>query len=232
MRPAIYDARLTHVRTERSVRVFGTRLHLWLVDLDELPEPPWWLRPFAAFRAADHLGPPGDLRQSVEDWLAGKGIDVTGDRILMLAVPRVLGYAFNPLSVFWCLTADGTPRCVVAEVHNTYRERHPYLLHLDESGRGETAKEFPVSPFLGGGRYRVRLPPPGEHLSLTVALYRDGRPALLATLTGRRHPATTGRVLWSALRHPLLPHRIRASIQRHGVTLWLRGFPMVPRHKP
>ena len=128
MTPAIYDVRLTHVRAERAVRTFGTRLHIWLVDLDELPDPPWWLRPFAGFRAADHLGRPDrGLRRNLEEWLADKGIDVTGDRILMLAMPRVLGYAFNPLTVFWCLTADGTPRCVVAEVHNTYRERHPYL---------------------------------------------------------------------------------------------------------
>jgi uncharacterized protein len=228
--PAIYAARLTHVRTERAVRTLGTRLDVWLVDLDDVPEQPWWLRPFAGFRAADHLGQPDrPLRHNVVEWLADKGVDATGDRILMLTTPRVLGYAFNPLTVFWCLRTDGSPRCVVAEVHNTYHERHPYLFHVDESGRAETDKAFYVSPFLGGGRYRVRLPVPGERLALSVVLYRAGRPALRATLTGRRHPATTRRVLRSAVRHPLQPHRIRAAIQAHGIVMWLRGFPIVPK---
>lgn len=228
--PAIYDARLLHVRTERQVRRFHQRLHIWLVDLDELPTLPWFLRPLAAFHARDHLGSADrTIRRNLEEWLAGKDIDATGDRILMLAVPRSFGYVFNPLTVFWCFDADNRPRCVVAEVQNTYAERHQYLFLPDASWSAETDKEFYVSPFLGGGRYRVRLAPPGEHLALAVTLYQDGRPTLRAVLTGRRYPASPARVLWSALRHPLLSYRIRASIQRQGITLWLRRFPIIPR---
>ena len=81
----------------------------------------------------------------------------------MLAHARVLGYVFNPLTVFWCHRADGTLACVVAEVHNTYRQRHAYLLHTDERGRAQAPKEFYVSPFYPvDGCYRMSLPEPGR----------------------------------------------------------------------
>ena len=80
----------------------------------------------------------------------------------MLAHARVLGYVFNPLTVYWCHRPDGTLACVVAEVHNTYRQRHAYLLPADDRGRAEVPKQFYVSPFYPvDGRYRMSLPEPG-----------------------------------------------------------------------
>ena len=143
----------------------------WFIDLDELPRLPRWLRPLAEFRAGDHLGDPDrSIRANVERWLAERGIDLAGGPVWMLANARVLGYVFNPLSLYWCHRIDGALACVVAEVHNTYGERHCYLLHPDDAGRASAAKEFYVSPFLTvDGHYEMSVPRPGERLAVTVA---------------------------------------------------------------
>lgn len=220
----LYSARLTHVRHRVLTRRFAHRVKLWLVDLDDLPR-----SPFLRFLAADHLGSPDrSIRANLTAWLAGQGVPAPA-RVLMLTAPRSFGYVFNPLTVYWCHSADGAPLCVVAEVHNTYGERHCYLLRPDERGWAQAGKELYVSPFFEvAGHYRLRLPPPDERLSLTVALHQDGEPAFTATLVGRRvGPATPALVCRYAF--SLLPQRVRFLIQRHGVTLWLRRLPVVPR---
>ena len=126
------------MRTTPVRNAFRYRSYQWLVDLDALPPLPVLLRPFARFDARDHLGDPGrSLRENVDSYLADNGIDLRGGRIRMLANARVLGYVFNPLTVFWCHAPDGSLRCVIAEVHNTYGERHRYLLLTDERGRAK-----------------------------------------------------------------------------------------------
>ena len=135
------------------------------------------LSPLARFSARDHLGDPRrGIRENLDRFLAARGVDLGGGRVLMLAHARVFGYVFNPLTVYWCHRADGTLACVVAEVHNTYGQRHAYLLHTDERGRAEVPKEFYVSPFYPvDGRYRMSLPEPGDRLALTMVLSRPGR---------------------------------------------------------
>lgn len=220
----LYTATLTHVRRRALTRRFTHRVRLWLVDVDDLPA-----SRLMSFRAADHLGAPNrSIRTNLTAWLATQGVPAPG-RILMLTAPRSLGYVFNPLTVYWCEDAAGAPLCVVAEVHNTYGERHCYLLRPDEHWRAEVGKEFYVSPFLEvSGRYRMRMPPPDERLSLAIALRQDDRPAFTATLAGRRvGPASRRRILGYAL--SLVPQRVRFLIQRHGIVLWLRRLPVVPR---
>ncbi|MDQ3465026.1 MAG: DUF1365 domain-containing protein, partial [Actinomycetota bacterium] len=146
--PALVEGVVTHDRRAPLRHRFSYRVYQWLVDVDRPPALPRWLRPFASFNSADHLGSPErTIRVNVETFCAGEDIDVSGGRILMLANARVLGHVFDPLSVFWCLDDDGGVRCVVAEVHNTYGERHAYLLDTDASGRASTDKAFYVSPF-------------------------------------------------------------------------------------
>ncbi|GAA3178557.1 hypothetical protein GCM10020255_071240 [Rhodococcus baikonurensis] len=166
---------------------FEYRSYSWLVDVDDLPELPKALRPLATFDAGDHLGDPTrSIRANVETFLATNGVEFAGGRILMLANARVLGHVFNPLSVFWCLNDDGSQRCVVAEVHNTYGERHCYLLETDERGGARTSKEFYVSPFNDlDGEYRMRLPLPDTALALSIVLARDGKAPFVATVSGR-----------------------------------------------
>ena len=239
--PALYDVSISHARTQRIRRSFRNRGYLWLVDLDALPDLPRWLRPFARFRATDHtLDPaapvdasaePGRaIRADLESWLADQGVAPPDGRVLMLAQARQWGFVFNPLTVYWCHRRDGTLDCVVAEVHNTYAGRHRYLLRTDERGRAVAEKEFYVSPFLTvDGLYRMSLPRPDDRLALSVALHQDGRPALTASVHGVRRPATPAQVARLALLRPLATHRTWASIHRHGITLWLRRLPVIPR---
>jgi DUF1365 family protein len=236
VRAQLYDAVVRHVRIQTLHRAFAHRVYLWLVDLDALPALPGWLRPFARFSARDHLGDPTrTIRRNLDTYLATQGVDLHGGRVLMLANARVLGYVFNPLTVYWCHRADGELECVVAEVHNTYHERHCYLLRPDATGRAGTDKRFYVSPFLTvAGDYRMVLPVPDRRLRLSITLRQDGEPAFVATLVGTRHPATPATLLRMLLRHPLVPQRTTALIRRHGIALWWRRLPVVPRptHAP
>jgi DUF1365 family protein len=94
---------LSHVRTAPFRHAFTYRTYLWLVDLDRMPRPAWWLRPLVGFTARDHLGDPGrTIRTNVDDFLAGHGVHLDGGRILMLAHAPVFGYVFNPLTLYWC----------------------------------------------------------------------------------------------------------------------------------
>ncbi|OZM81217.1 DUF1365 domain-containing protein [Pseudonocardia sp. MH-G8] len=227
----LYDVEVRHVRRQRMSRAFSHRAYYWLVDLDALPRPPRWLRPFAGFESRDHLGDPGrSIRENLDSWLAGQGVDLRGGRVLMLANARVLGHVFNPITVYWCHDAAGVLACVVAEVHNTYGGRHCYLLHPDDAGRARAAKDFYVSPFLTvEGEYAMRLPVPGERLALAVTLQQQGAAAFTATVTGARRRATPAALARLLLRHPLVTHRTTVGIRRHGIALWLRGLPVVPR---
>lgn len=222
----IYDVVITHTRRERIERAFTNRAYMWLVDLDELPRLPWWAKPFARFESRDHLGSPDrTIRENLEAWLGERGISLGGGQVLMLANARVLGYVFNPLSVYWCHDTSGELACVVAEVHNTYGGRHCYLLRTDDEGRASVDKEFYVSPFLEvDGHYVMRLPKPGNELSVTIALRQNGKTTFSATMKGTR---STG--LRMLFRRPLMPQRVSALIRRHGIALYLRRIPIIPR---
>ncbi|RSM90544.1 DUF1365 domain-containing protein [Kibdelosporangium aridum] len=228
---ALYQAEVEHVRQVPPKRAFRHRIYVWLVDLDRLPRLPWWLRPFARFEARDHLGRPDrTIRENLDAWLGRYGVDLQGGQVLMLANARVLGHVFNPISVFWCHRPDGSLACVVAEVHNTYGERHCYLLDTDEDGNATTAKEFYVSPFQQmAGDYIMRLPKPDERLDLAIRLAQHGQTPLVATLRGFRTPATTREIVRAVLNRPLVTRLISALIRRHGIALWLRRVPIVRR---
>ncbi|CRK57689.1 Hypothetical protein COG3496 [Alloactinosynnema sp. L-07] len=230
--PAIYRGHLVHIRRHPVTKTFRHRMYVWFVDVDDLPVLPGWARPFARFDPADHFGGPDrPLRTKVDDWLAERGIDLDGGRVRMLTSPRVLGYVFNPLTVYWCHRPDGALACVIAEVCNTYGERHCYLVPPDAVDSADVEKEFYVSPFFEvSGRYRMRLPEPGERLSLTVSLLDQGRTSFTAVLSGDRLPARPRDALRVAITNPLMPQRVSALIRLHGIALRLRGLRVVPRH--
>ncbi len=234
--PALYECRLHHVRTQPKRHAFSYRTYQWLVDLEHLPNLPWPLRALARFDARDHLGDPRrSIRANVDNFLATHSIDLEGGHIIMLAHARMLGYVFNPLSVYWCHTPDGALRCVIAEVHNTYGERHCYLLTTDTGGRAQTPKEFYVSPFFEvHGEYEMTLPIPNETLALSIVLtYGDTRP-FVATLRGTRQPANAAGVLRAVARHGWSTALVSLRIRWQGVQLWLRGLPVAKRpiHQP
>jgi uncharacterized protein len=234
--PAIYRTTITHCRQAPVHHSFEYRSYSWYVDVDDLPRLPWWLRPFARFRAADHFSntnpPHGSLRDRLSAFFADRDLAAPEGRITALLQPRVFGYVFNPLSVFWCHDRDGQLKHVIAEVHNTYGERHAYLLPPADLPV-VTAKRFYVSPFFQvDGYYLVRAPRPDSEVDITVALHRNQQPAFpafTASLRGQRRPATTKQVAIMQIVSPLAPLVVAARIRIQGIKLWLRRVPVVPR---
>src|SRR3954452_18120657 len=233
--PRLYRTRVAHGRTERVQHGFAYRHATWLVDLDAVPALPRPLRWLARFDASDHLGgPDATLRANVDAFLATEGIDLAGGRVLMLATPRSLGHAFNPLTVFWCHDRTGALACVVAEVHNTYGERQCYLLRPDATGRAAADKAFYVSPFFWvDGRYEMTFTDPlhDHELSVAITLSRDQQVVFGASLGGRPDPALPS-FLAGSLRHPAAGLRVTALIRLQGIRLWLKHLPVTPRPVP
>ncbi|MGX1545476.1 DUF1365 domain-containing protein [Streptomyces adustus] len=229
--PALYPCTITHVRRAPKRYVLRHRTYLWLVDLDHLPVLARPLRPLARFRARDHFtGRAPSIRAALDGFLAEHGIDLRGGRVLMVAHARVLGHVFNPLTLYWCHGHDGGLRCVVAEVHNTYGERHAYLLHTDAAGSATVVKNFYVSPFHPvDGHYEMRLPPPGQRLRLSVTLQRPDSPPFTALVHGTRRDVTATALLRLSLRYPWSTLIVSAAIRFHGIRLFLRGLPVQPR---
>lgn len=236
--PALVVGHVSHTRRTPLHHAFRHRAYQWLVDVDELPRLPFWLRPLAGFRAADHLDggtSGGGIRGDLAAFLARHGVSLEPtDRVLMLANARVFGHVFDPLTVFWvmstCDAAGPAWKAVVFEVHNTYGERHAYLIDVDRAGRGQTHKAFYVSPFNDvSGSYEVRLRLDPEQVSVTVGLDRQGRRVLTATTRGTPEPATHRALVRVSTSHLLMTQRVSALIRWHGIRLWLRRLPIMSR---
>lgn len=225
----LYRTRITHLRRAPVHHYFEHQGYSWYVDIDRLPEVPLWLRPFAQFDPNDHFeGAPADtLRQRIDAFLSDRGVDLGGGRIMALLQARVLGYVFNPVSLFWCHDADGVLRHVVMEMHNTRGKRHAYLLPPGPDQVSMTPKKLRVSPFNGvDGYYLVRAPYPDEELDVTVSLHRDNEPAFIATLRGTRRAAGIGEVLRLQVVAPLAPLMTALESRVQHLTLWLRRVPV------
>jgi predicted NAD/FAD-binding protein/DUF1365 family protein len=228
-RPGRFETTIRHTRRTPFRRSFEHRSTFWLVDLDDLPDHGL----LARFEARDHLGSPErSLRANVESFLADNGVSL-GDgarpgTILMAAHPRSLGHCFNPISIFWCFDDAGRQAGVVVEVHNTYGDRHAYLVHPDEQGRAQTDKAMYVSPFHGvDGSYDIAVPLPTDRLHVAVTLRghdgdAHGKAPFSASLTGARTDVPVRRTLGAALRGSAL-------IRVHGTWLWARRLPIRPR---
>ena len=178
----------------------------------------------------DHGGPPGQGRGAdwVRDVLAAHGLP-GADRIQLLAQPRVLGHVFNPVSFWLCHDGAGALRVVIAEVSNTFGDRHSYLCHrpdLAPLGREDTVratKIFYVSPFqpVEGG-YAFRFDIRDDRIGIWID-YTAGQGGLIATLTGRRVPLTNGGILRACLRRPFGSRRVLALIYWQAAKLRWKG---------
>jgi hypothetical protein len=234
--PALYRTRVTHLRRAPVHHYFEHTGYSWYVDVDRLPRLPCWLRPFARFDTRDHLwtaeggGANDSLRQRIDAFLADRGIDLAGGRITALMQARVLGYVFNPLTLYWCHDAQGVLRHIVAEVHNTYGGRHAYLLPSHDQRPAMVRKRLYVSPFNDvDGYYLVHAPLPDAELDVRISLHRDNQPAFVATMRGARRTASVGELVRLQFIAPLAPLLGAIGIRIQGITLWLRRVPVVPR---
>jgi len=217
--PAIYRTTITHNRQAPVQHSFEYRGYSWYVDIDELPSLPWWLRPFAQFDPRDHLaGRPGQsLRDRVDAYLADHDAELPGGRITALLQARVLGYVFNPISVFWCHDHEGVLRHVIAEVHNTYGQRHAYLMPPATKPVLVTKKLY-VSPFNRvSGHYQVLAPRPDRQLDLRCETERHPPTGDAAP----HHPNANALAAGTAdgrVAHPYPRHRVVVAPSPGGTT--------------
>jgi DUF1365 family protein len=222
------------------------RLFYVLLDIDRLAPLDRALRFFShnrfnlvAFHDRDYGdGRIGGLRAWVERALVSRGIDLAGGRVRVLTLPRVLGFGFNPISLYYCEHADGTLRAVIAEVRNTFGERHCYLLSdggaaMRPDAGHDKDKCFHVSPFFDlSGRYRFRLSPPGRSVRAWIREFRDDAPALDATLAGERRALTDRALLGQVTRMPWMTLKVVFAIHWEALKIWLRGARYVPKPPP
>lgn len=233
----LYSARVMHRRYFGAAYAFRYRVFSLLLDIDRIDEAvaasPLFSRNrfnLVGFHDADHL-PPGaaGLRPWAEGVLAAAGIDGRGLKISLLCFPRILGRVFNPLSLWYCEQPDGRPAAVIAEVRNTFGERHCYLLQPQSPGAdwplvAEHAKDFHVSPFIGmGARYAFRLPRPDARLRVAIRETMDGRLLLVATQSGERLELTTANLLMQLARVPLQTLKVLGAIHWQALKIWLKG---------
>jgi hypothetical protein len=233
---ALYVGEVVHQRVHAFSHRLRYRLWMVLADLDELDGLQDRLRllrrrafGLITLRTTDHGDRSGrPLRGQIERHLAEAGIDIAGGPIRLLTMPRILGYGFNPISVFFCHTPDGTLAALLYEVTNTFRERHSYLVAVPANGTGPVRqtveKQFFVSPFMDSDlTYDFTVRPPGDAVSVVVALRRGDAPILTASFTGRRRPLTDGQLLHAFVTHPLLTWKVTWGIHWEALRIMLKG---------
>jgi len=232
---ALYVGEVVHQRSGTFDHRLRYRLWMVLADLDELDGLQDRLRLLRrrhgpiTLRAADHGDRSGrPLRAQIEAHLAGAGIDIAGGPIRLLTMPRILGYGFNPISVFFCHTPDGALAALLYEVTNTFRERHSYLVAVpaDKTGlvRQTAEKRFFVSPFMDRDlTYDFTVRPPGEAVSVIVAVRRGDTRILTASFAGRRRPLTDTQLLRAFVTHPLLTWKVTLGIHWEALKMMVKG---------
>jgi uncharacterized protein len=249
MKSRLYDCRVTHVRHRPKHHRFSYRVFYLAIDLGEIPELEERLqllsfrspRPFR-IRLTDYL-PVHEPRHHDGRVLAGSGTSLLrrvqlvltdaqlpGEairRVELVTLPRMFGYAFNPVSYYFCRGDDGAVVAAVAEVTNTFGEIKPYVIDLRARGTSErSAKDFYVSPFSApGDEFEFRLTPPRETLRIGIDTFAGGQRTLSSVLAGRSEPLTDAALLRCLVGHPLLTARVITGIHWQALQLFLKAVP-------
>ena len=237
LRSAIYRGEVMHRRLQPFGHRFRYRIFSMLIDLEELQEL-GCLRLFShnkfnlfSFHDCDHGARDGTpLRPWIERQLAAAGIYIGAGRIEILCFPRVLGYVFNPLSVWFCREENGDVRAVLYEVCNTFGEHHSYLMPVETSaGANEVlhhacTKSFHVSPFVGMDyAYEFRTRVPDKCYEIGIRERSGAGPLLLAAQTAKRSELSDGSLLKCFFAYPLMTVKVVAAIHFEAFRLWLKG---------
>ncbi len=243
---ALFPGQTWHRRYRPVGHFLRYSMLMMLIDLDEaadLDRRSHWFgynrARILAFHDTDHGdGSDTPLRSQVELHLVAVGLP-TGGPIRVLAMPRVFGQVFNPLTVYYCHPpGDGAPMAILYEVNNTFGQRHSYLLkaeHEDGRLRNGCDKQFYVSPFMDMAlhyRFALRIPPAeaGAPLSIEIEVGDEDGRVLTAAFNGRRREFTENALLEAALAYPFLMLKVIGAIHWEALKLALKGMRL--RHRP
>lgn len=240
--PGIYIGSVVHRRLRPRHHALRYRAYWLLVELSEtgLASPATRLLRYDraglfAFHTRDHGdGSATPLATQVRRLLAANGLDADGVRIFLFALPRVLGYVFNPLSIYFCYARDGTLAAVAYEVHNTFGERHTYVIPAGDGGHGlirqRCDKEFHVSPFLPMAmRYDFAVVPPAGAVSVGIAGRTSDGPLIATALRAQARPLTDRNLLALFFTHPLMTLKVIGAIHWEALRLWRKGIALQKR---
>ena len=239
---SIYVGSVMHRRLTPRQHRFRYNAFWLFLDLDELGELSSTLRWFShnrtnifSFHDADHGdGTSTPLRAQIERQLAEANINIAGGRIRLLCMPRTFGYCFNPISIVFCYRNDATLAAVVYQVHNTFGERHSYVIQVECQGGAlhqRSHKLFYVSPFLDMDmRYDFRITGPDERIAVGICASSFEKPVLQAVLSGARRDLTDRNLMFVFLKIPGVTIKVVAAIHWEALRLWAKGIGL--RHRP
>lgn len=242
LQSALYTGAVMHHRLRPRQHRLRYSIFYLLLDLDEIDALAGRLRLFShnrfnlfSFHDRDHgEGKATSPRGGIERHLREAGIEAGGP-IRLLTLPRILGYAFNPLSVYFCHRNDNSLSAIFYEVNNTFGQRHNYLIAVAPEAkaqiRQESRKSFYVSPFMTTDMtYSFSVVPPGEHLAVSVIGRDEEGPLIVAKLAATRQELSDAALLRAFCAYPLLTLKVIAGIHWEALLIWLKGIRL--QHRP
>jgi uncharacterized protein len=239
-----YTGIVIHKRLSPKQHAFSYKVFSLALDVDEIDDLDKSLRFFSrnrwnilSFHDHDHGSRDrSNIGEHVRGMLREAGLDHSCAGIVLLCYPRLLGFAFNPLSVYFCYRQDGRLGAIVYEVSNTFRERRSYLIPLPEDDGGtieqSCSKEMYVSPFTSPtGSYRFHVHRPGPRVLIGVDFHSIDGPVLKTYFRGDRYDLSDWGIVRLVCRHPLMTIKVVVGIHFEAARLWLKGVPLAERRR-
>lgn len=241
---ALYVGAVRHARYQPKTHRFGYRVFSAYLNVDELDANQLGLKLLSvnrwnlfSVRARDHGARDGtNLRPFLDSLLAETGLG-SPDEIYILCYPRMFGFAFNPLTVYYCFEGDQIS-AMIYEVRNTFGDDHTYVVPLKGQSRDTLTlhcrdKRLHVSPFMEmEARYHFSTAAPNDSLRMVIRETQDDKPLLVASFHGQKQPLTDGALIRAFLTHPLMTVKVVVAIHYEAAKIFFKGVPFIKRPEP
>tara|TARA_B100000674_G_C37978814_1_gene980887 strand:- start:7202 stop:8023 length:822 start_codon:yes stop_codon:yes gene_type:complete len=241
----VYEGRVFHQRLRPTKHRLSYKVFSLLLDLDELPDLHYRLKLFSynqfnlfSFWDKDFgSGIEEPLVQYVRKILCKFGYNLSNGSIKLLCYPRIFGYVFNPLSVYYCYDSSNILRVIICEVSNTFNERHSYFIKVGhKEGQNKVfscKKKFYVSPFMDmESTYHFHISPPSDRLTVFIDQHDDKGPLLKASFSGFSEDLSDKTLFYLLLKYPLMTVKVIGGIHWEAIRLWNKGLKIFSRPVP